>query len=298
MPITITPLPPLNKFGPGLLTTFQSSLIGPLAVGTKWNIVLSTGPEGTFAETIYQFQRDAFQVPFVQWVPRTSDLVHEQIGPQRPAPGTTVYMVAQLLSPSNAVLDSGTLSEQFDATTGLSEQTATLVGALPTSGFTSTDRTTIENGLTTITDGITSTIQTAAGAVQATLGQIFSRQGLDRLTLSELTSGPTSDPVRANIDGPWYGVIVRMTTIAPNLEPMTPDQDWYLADLAVLRVRRGIDLEFRRGIHTSSWMELSPWKYGNLILDIAELGIVPPECEVLVDFKVGCAGQVFLMAWP
>lgn len=298
MPITITPLPPLNKFGPGLLTTFQSSLIGPLAVGTKWNIILSTGPEGTFAETIFQFQRDAFQVPFVQWIPRTSDLIHEAVGPQYVGPGTTVYMVAQLLSPTNVVLDSGTLSEQFDPTSGLATQTATLVGALPTSGFTSTDRTTIENGLTAIQSGITSTIHTAAGAVQKTLGELFSRQTLDRLTLAEITTGPTSAPVRANVDGAWFGVIVRMTTIAANLQPMTPDQDWYLADLAVLRVRRGVDLEFRRGIHTSSWLELSPWKYANLIVDVAALGFAPPEVEVLVDFKEGCAGQVYLMAFP
>jgi hypothetical protein len=298
VPITITPLQPFDKIGPGLGIVFQSSFIGPLAVGSHWNITLGTVAEPTVFQTITAIQRDANQVNFVTWIPWADVPWRTTLEQAWVADGTTVFLNAELRSPTNVVIDSGSISKQFDSKSGLAEILFQMQEAAPTSTFTATDRNNMNNGFTNVLNGITATLHTAAGPVTAKLGALFSRHTLDALTLAEITSGPTGAPVRATVETFWYGVIVRITTIPDALQPQTPDGDWFLPDLAVLRVRRGVDLEYRHGIHTSSWMALSPWKYGLDVLNLLELGAVPPETEILVDFKPGVEGRVYLMAWP
>jgi hypothetical protein len=97
----------------------------------------------------------------------------------------------------------------------------------------------------------------------------------------------------------WFtAVIVRVTTIAEDLTPKTPDAEWYFPDLAVLRVYRGGDLEFRRGIHTPTFLSEKPWQWGWSFLNQIPILGTPPDTTVAVDWRAGCCGQVFLMSLP
>jgi len=298
VPVTITaPISPGNV-GPGFSLDATSDFIGPLTNPSFWLVEITDSSDET--DVLVSWYYPATTTHIVKTIGFGSDNTF-QWNPAFGAhnQGDTVRLSIQLLNNLGETVDSGSQTYPLDSITGMPYVQEILALQTPTEGtFTSTDRAAMTAGFTDIINGLTTTITTAAGEVQATLGALFSRSTLDALTLEELTSGPTGDPVRVTIDSFWYGVIVRLTTIASNLEPMTPDGDWYLPDLAVLRVRRGVDLEYRHGIHTSSWMAPSPWRYGLEVLNLLELGAVPPETEVMVDFRPGCEGQVFLMAWP
>jgi hypothetical protein len=168
-------------------------------------------------------------------------------------------------------------------------------------GFTDQDRIllqTTESRSTLLGELGTLVVQTASGPVTTTLSELFSRKALDTLTLEELTSGPTTDPVRASIGLWFYGVIVRVTEIPEDMVPKTPDEQWYFPDLAVLRIFRGVDLEFRRGIHTPTFMQENPWQWGWGFLNENPILGVPPETTVAVDWRAGVSGQVFLQRLP
>jgi len=213
--------------------------------------------------------------------------------------GQTAHATVSLIE-AGVVTMEATLDGVWDSTSGLPMQ----IEASRTStsgGFTAQDRTTLQ-GIDTKTQVLGQpsdlVIQSASGPLETTIGQIFSRQTLDLLTLSEVTSGETFDPVRADF-ALWYtGVIVRVTTISPELVPRTPDDQWYFPDLAVLRIFRGEDLLFRRGIHTPTFMQEQPWQWGWQILNQIPVLGVPPESSLAVDWRPGCGGRVFLQVLP
>jgi hypothetical protein len=104
--------------------------------------------------------------------------------------------------------------------------------------------------------------------------------------------------VRAKFSFWFYGVVVRVTTIDPELTPKTPDGQWFFPDLAVLRVFRGADLQYRRGIHTPTFLTDQAWDRGWNIRNQLDLFGVPPDNELAVDWRPGCCGRVFFLKWP
>lgn len=294
MPITVSPVPVSNIVGPGLSITLQSSVIGPMPTGSFWRFAITTDTEEI--NSGWQFAvtwTNMLQVvkPWQQGAGVTD------YGAKQPRNGDTVHVIAQLVDGSSfGVTDSGSASATFDATAGLGMQIFQKPGT--NAGFTSDDRSTMTNGLTDILNGVTAQIETATGIVQHTLGEIFSRQTLDRLTLEEITSGETFDPVSTTADFWYFGVIVRVTTIPDAYAPRLIDSDWRYPDLAVLRVFRGADLEFRKGIHTSTWLQPAPWGYNLQLVNILAFDTPPPETTVQVDWALGCGGRVFFMTWP
>lgn len=296
MPITIQ-LPNNGSglsFGPGLTISYSTDLIGPIPTDENWVITVSLNPDGG-AQTFQFTQPTNGQKigSFQPWV-TLNPVVNTNF---TPTAGQTVHVQAELRKPSNVVDDSGTVTALWDTTVGL----PTLIQHTAQGGFTVTDRNQLQEVHTaTQVLGVPGdlTINTPSGLVTTTLARLFSRTTLDQLTLQEVTNGPTCEPVRATFSIWYYGVVVRVTTIAPELEPKTPDNDWYYNDLAVLRMFRGGDLRLRRGIHTPTFQTDPPWEWGWNIRNLIEFLGGPPAETLAVDWRTGCCGQVFLVKLP
>lgn len=298
MPITFVPNPNGAILGPGIQVSWSSDFIGPLPEGSQWEVDLrgDGGAEAVWINAILGTQSPfgGHYTPWAQalnfgWATTTNlaNTIRD---------GSQASFSVTLRTPTGAV-DSGTLQGTWDARSGIAQDLEGTGGGQ--GGFTASDR-----QLITATDQRTKLlgelgdliVQTASGPVQMTLAQLFSRSTLDRLTLQELTSGETCDPVRVDISFSWFhAIVVRVTTIAEDLRPKTPDGEWYFPDLAVLRIFRGQDLEYRRGIHTPTFIQERPWQWGWQFLNVVPILGAPPETIVAVDWRQGCCGQVFGM---
>jgi hypothetical protein len=298
MPVTITPAPTLDKLGPGLFVHAHSDFGGTIGSNWRWVFTYSTDDTPAIGNQVSSISVPSFglaDVDYVLYLETTGIRVKDTDVDS----GTTVYLTVDLVNGVAAVQDTGQINRAWDSTSGLGFLMQQVYASRATSTFTPTDRTNMANGFTNTIDALTTTLTTAAGDVTQTVGELFSKKTLDALTLAEITSGPTGSQVHSLVTFGWYGVIVRITTIPSNLQPITPDADWYIPDLAVLRVFRGSDLEYRRGIHSSTWMAPSPWKTGLEAFNLLSIfGSDVPDTNIYVDFRSGVEGQVFLMAWP
>lgn len=301
MPITITPSPQGNIVGPFVNVGWSSDFIGPLPEGSLISLTISTDAEGSNV---------------VGFVSKPTNLNHGTINLyQSPRESTTtesgtygyteggsVYVLAQLSEPGS-VLDSGSTTATWSNTVGLAGELRIIQQDVQSAstGLTTTQATQLSN-IDTRTQNVlgdtTPTITDTAGAHPYTLAELFSGKALDTLTLTELSPGPTSDPVTSDISGWYFGVIVRIATIPDHLQPLTPASDWYPPDLAVLRVFRGTDMEERFGIHTPSLFHPFHGLYGGVVLNETLLFGVPPLTSIEVDWAPGVSGQVFLMLFP
>lgn len=298
MPISIQqPVPPV--LGPGLVLNVHTDSAGPIPGDWSWHIrILRQGEEQDSIFLSGPIRTDIQQNAFVvigQDTPGWTQTVRTTVGL---ADNTPVNVVVDLVDTLGTVHDTGSSQAYtWDSTTNL----WSLINQAASGGFKETDRQQLADVHTATqvlglpTDLV---LQTASGLVQTTLAAIFSRKTLDQLTLAELTAGETCEPVRASIAGWFFGVIVRVTQIDPNLTPKTPDAQWYFPDLAVLRVFRGADLEYRRGIHTPTFMQEQPWQWGWSFLNETQILGVPPDITVAVDWRPGCCGQVFVQYLP
>lgn len=120
----------------------------------------------------------------------------------------------------------------------------------------------------------------------------------DALTLTELTSGPTGNPLVVQLNSVTFGVIVRLTTIPAGLVPQTPDNQYWVKTLAVVRVFRGNDLWIRAPIHTPT--KIVPFEKEGLVVWVANATLTQwlLNIRVLVDFLPGVTGQVYQMHFP
>jgi len=294
MPITVTVPQPLDHIGPGINISFTSDFIGPLEAGSKWRIKFDTDPEFVTPTVITTQPASTVSDSYELFGVHSSSVLESRVGGREIANGATAHVQVELLSPANAVLDSGVETKQWDTVSLLPQFVREYFQLTTGKGLSSAQA----SQLTEIQNSVHAQITTATGDITLQLGQLFSRQTLDRLTLLEITDGETFDPVSADVASYFFGVIVRVTTIPDAYAPRLIDNDWRYPDLAVLRVFRGADLEYRRGIHTSSWLASSPWGYNLQILNLAFFDTPPPETTVRVDWALGCGGRVFLMAWP
>jgi hypothetical protein len=285
---------PTPWVGPGCLVGWNSDFIGPLQTGSHIDLQLATDPEftGTFIQVVMPVEVPSTSIRVLVDGQTTVPRVQTQ-----PAVGTPVHIGFQLFDGTQTnPIDTEVTQAPWDPVAGAYQVPVSGQG-----GFTESDRLQLqatEKRTQVLGEPEQLVIQQPSGPVLTTLGQIFSRQTLDALTLDELTSGPTFDPVRVQFAGWYYGVIVRVTTIAEDLVPKTPDSQWYFPDLAVLRIFRGADLEYRRGIHTPTFMQEQPWQWGSNILNTFDVLGVPPDLTIAVDWRPGCAGQVFLQRLP
>lgn len=296
MPITITlPQASGSWIGPGATVLVQSDFTGPLPADTQWDYHVHLGSDATpvWEEFVFRNQNPDSNVIMVKDARKSSGRTQDQPVDEQP-----VRLVVELRT-SSGVLDQGSVDTTWSTTRGLGQQSFLQPQVQAAEGFTAQDRVLLqatESRSQLLGELGDLVIQTASGPVNTTLGAIFSRKTLDQLTLQELTSGETCDPVRVTVSGTWFhAIIVRTTTIAPDLVAKTPDHEWYFPDLAVLRVFRGADLEFRRGIHTPTFIQEKPWQWGWAFLNVVPILGPPPDTTIAVDWREGCCGQVFGM---
>lgn len=300
MPITVVSQPG-TTIGPGVGINLHTDTIGPIGAGWIWRlvvvrptdeqtIVVMTSPVWSIDQHEIQFQVDGNPLGLGQTTSygryvsaNTND---------------NVNLTAQLVdADGTTVHDSGAFGTyRWDSSTSASRLLVSSSGGLtPEQAGQLADT---ERRSRTLGEPVDFVIQTASGLVQATLGQLLSRSTLDRLTLFEVTRGPTCEPVRAAVSIWSTGVIVRVTTIAEGMTPKTPDGEWYFPDLAVLRIFRGADLQYRRGIHTPTFMVEQPWQWSWQFLNALQVLGAPPDLTIAVDWREGCCGQVFLLSLP
>jgi hypothetical protein len=125
------------------------------------------------------------------------------------------------------------------------------------------------------------------------------RNTLDALTLIPLSPpGGGPGPFNAQLTQATAGTLVRMTRVAAELVPNTPDGDYWLPSLAVIRLFRGDDLWKRMPVHTSS--KLYYWYDENVIAQAVDAVLTQwlEQISVQVTFRDGCEGEVFLLRFP
>ena len=295
MPIVWTPPAPWAAIGPGSSIQWTTT-IGPLPPNQWWRFNLYSDADMTQPYfTIVRNATTQFAGCTIGAPRETQDLSWVWNSLTQIQDGATVYLKVELqdnFSPFN-INDSGTTTLQWSNSANLPEWLQLWMPQDNSSQLNS-----IETATTNILSGITATITQAAGSVTRTLGQLFSGHSLDDLNRDELTSGPTCAPFRTTIDVPIYGIIVEITTIAPELAPTTPDNEWYREDLAVIRMYRESDLFLRAGVHTSSIRIDQPIQFLQPLLDPLSLIGVYPTFTVDVDWRTGCCGRVYAILSP
>lgn len=273
MPITITLPTPGNVIAPFGGFQAQSDFIGPLPSGTVWRVLVAPDLEPTHGTATLEMQLPATSVSLgAQFQPIGQDARNVWRSLEIVADGTTAHVLVELVQPGEVVIDSGTASGPWQSTAALQLQPTTNSSG----GFTDADRTV---------------------AAQTNFSS-FTEKTYDSLTLTELTSGPSGGPVNAVLDNPTFGVIVRLANVPAELQPQTPDGDYWVTTLAVVRIFRGADLMMRVPIHTSS-------KIVNLYTDFILAAVTQAlatqwilNLSVQVTFHTGVTGQVFLQRFP
>jgi hypothetical protein len=295
MPITITLPPPHQNIGLGVPVQLATSIATPGPTPLTWQF-------GVYTDT--DFTQTAFFQSVTNQSASTSFILAQGERPwffgytAVPAVTDTVHIRARLFADDGTLLDTGTLNAPWtkDAEAQLLTVQPTAEATLnPTQSQQLTDS---ERRTRVLGEPNALVVETPSGPATLTLADLFSRNTLDRLTLDEVTNGPTCAAVRANFSFFYYGVIVRVTTIDPELEPRTPDAQWYFPDLAVLRIFRGADLQYRRGIHTPTFLTEQAWEFQWNIRNVLDVLGVPPDNTLAVDWRPGCCGQVFFLKWP
>ena len=298
MPITVTgPNPPGIGQGPGAAFFVSSDRIVDPTDTVEWEVVgRNPSPNGQ----IFWIGHYPYQIPTTKVIlmDRPSDNISSQVW----YPSDDVSVATDFILVVNGVAAEQTaFVALWNNTTWIGQQIAERQQAAGSAGFTDSDRqllTQTEVRSQVLGEPTDLIVQHASGPQQLTIGQLFSRTALDTLTLVEATQGPTTEPVRVQFGLWYYGVIVRVTQIADDLVPRTPDDQWYFPDLAVLRIIRGVDLESRHGIHTPTAIFAHPWETGNFFRNTLDALGVPPDRTLAVDWRAGCGGQVFFQRFP
>jgi hypothetical protein len=296
MPVTITPNSPAGIVGPGIQVVVQSDFVGPLPSTAFWQILFypHSGEQLVYSMTIQLNENPTWGTPFVA---ETSRILYDYRGPV--ADGASVDVQAKLFQDNFTQLDDGQITTTWSATAGL----ATVVtNNTSGGGLTSEQATQLSETDTNVSAILAQTqisVTTAEGTSLVNLRDFLAKHTLDALTLLEITSGCTGDPVTADIGPTWYfGIIVRICTLPDWLTPTTPDANWYFPDLAVLTIFRGADNEKRIPIHTTSHLESPLPGFGSTVISDFLLNLVPPQTSFEVDWMAGVTGQVYVMKLP
>jgi hypothetical protein len=267
----------------------QSSFIGPIPTGSHWLVQLFADADQlnpvssaliTFQSNPQRIQWNFGQVPLS--VANFSVLV-----------GQTVFVKVSLENPSFVVLDSTTTSFPWAQS---SADYIALIQQIPAagSGLTATQATQLAEAHSATQVVVT----TPTGETTVPLSDLLSLPTLDSLTLTEVTTGPTPDFASVELPNSAVGVIVRITTIGGGYAATSPDDGYFVPELAVARFFRGSDLVERIGIHTVSrfiYPIPGAWAYWTTTLFGGDL---PPDMSVQVNFAAGNLGELFYTKLP
>lgn len=283
----------------------SSSFIGPIATGSHFALLLHEPTTSEINLVSHFVTTDSPVLAGVHFgIPiqgENTSLIARSFAPPTITDGTTIRLEAQLQDPSSTVLDSGTLDMPWSNTAGLSEILQFVYtrqgGGLTTAQ--ASQLTTIDTNTSTLIGQTQVPVTDATGTTtQMSIGAFLGTKSLSDLTVTEITSGPTGSTVTRNLTAFVFGIIIRIANVPSNLTPITPDDDWYVPDLAVVRIRHGTDLFLRRAIHSSS--AIIQWDRGiyQIAFQAVEVAVWPTSMTLEVNWRTGVTGQVFLMLSP
>lgn len=274
MPITVTPPAPGLVVGPGVHVGWASDFIGPLPTGSHvdLNVYGPTPGEQLVWSTRHTTTTINGFLPIMLHEQSVSTLLTVNVLKD----GQTALVQVVLYDPSDNVIDTGQANLPWSSTAALGQQA--YLQPTDTGG-----------GLTT----------EQSQQLQQTHDSTWPQFLVDNLTLAPLTSGPTGNPVAANLTSPVFGVIVRLANVPADLQAQTPDGDYWVPTLAVVRIYRGSDMWLRVPIHTSSklinlWVEGIALGLADAVLNAGWLLNLTLQCW----FREGVTGEVFLMRVP
>lgn len=274
MPITITLPKPDAVIAPWSFISLASTFIGPLPVGSGYNVYFYTGTEPQPGQNVGLTTRINTQttgVGFQVGLPSTGVTVNNDTSIAW-RPSTPIKVTAILQDNVGSTLDSGTVPGEWQ----------------PTSQILAEPKSTTGGGLT----------QDQALELSETHAATFPEISLDALLLTQLTSGPTGQPVNANLPAWIWGVIVRIANVPADLVVNTPDGDYWTATLCVVRIFRGQDLWLRVPVHTSSKMIALTGEGIASFVTTVLTGQWILDMTLQVTWRPGVTGQVFLMRTP
>jgi hypothetical protein len=291
MPITITPLGPTGAVGWGVSVNLTTDFIGPLPLGTNW--LLTTAID---AEQTQQVSSNRLVDNINPTVMRIGAQAQEPIlGTFSARNGQTIHVQALLEDGAHNVLDSGTTTATWDTTSSEAQFTAQLVQQGVTGGFTTDDRTTIQQTL----EGLTVPLTAVGQALTTTVGQLLAPFRIDFSPSISLSGGVTCEPLRLNLSGAaFYGIKVHVVTIPDDWRFGTPDGDWGFHDLAVLSCWINEDQLVRCGIHTPSFVLTPLPGTATPFVSSAIAELQPPGYSVHVDWAPGVCGEVLGINLP
>lgn len=314
MPITITLPPPGTSVGPGYVIQLSSDFVGPLPLGTQFEVRISTHPEGT-PNVIWQFIPT--QQPTVAIFVADRFTTSAQNGAESVPAGSSVHVIAELKTNDQTVIDSGRVDATYDPTTmmwqHINQNTGTGSGGLTAEQaaqlqrtdtntqeidvnwqtYTSVTLPSLQLVLDGITQGITATLQDGANAVQHTIGDLLSWVDMHVFPEQDLSGGTICEPFRydASLQN-LQSLSVFIDVYPPEFRLVTPDAGWSFRDFAVLTFLRGNSIIERHGIHTLSYtvsrlpQSIGPWPL-NIRFDVQ-----PTDYHIHVDWAPGVCGHI------
>jgi len=272
MPITITLPDPHQLVGLGLGIQLKSDFIGPLGANATWHLQINAEPPAEAEFWSQFFPAKSTELQTLVGTDRTTTL------PLLTAPkdADPVVVTSALFDTTGAQVDSGTAPATWSSTAGLGNQALALTTTTVDNGFTTSDR--------------------------ESLAQIQGWVVLDRfitqMSLESLGVSPPGGQIGSELPTAVYGVLVRFTQLDPTLVPATPDDDYFVKTLGVVRVFKGSDIVVRVPLHRSS--QIIPFFGNGLSLQVASLWFSEWAAGLTleVDLLAGCAAEVFLMHSP
>jgi len=274
LPITIAPPVGNPVIGPFVAISLDSEPPQVVPPGSTWELFVNTTVEVGPGQTIWTATAPATgqqltHILFSQKGPATSARNTSVV----PKQGDTMRITAELRNGAT-VLDTGQVDVPWDTQGNQWE---------------------IPYETSTQSSGLT---PTQASQLEEVHGQTFLSRTIDQLTLHEITNGPTGAPVGFNFEGWAWGVIVRLTAVPGDAEPQTPDGDYWVRTLAVVRIYRGVDLWLRVPIHTSS--KIIPFAEENVLVGVSALTPTQWALQLSLQawFGPGVEGQIFWMNFP
>lgn len=270
MPITIIE-PGRGVLTPGLQITGFTDFVGPLLLDDQWWISLVD--QATEEVQIQQrFPTNGIKDLAVTWLDPSVPQI--EANSPRYMDGGAGRLLVELRHANGALLESASVAVKYDTTTGIPEllQLQALkpqpLPELQVEQIAETNKASAVDELT------------------------------DSLTLTELTSGPTGQPLNVHLTSVTFGVIVRLVNIPDELVPQTPDNQYWSKTLATVRVFRGNDLWIRAPIHTPT--RIVSFEKEGITIWVANATLTQwlLNIRVLVDFLPGVTGQVFQMHFP
>ena len=291
MTITITPAAPHSLVGPGIPLLLQSTATIPTGVPLQWSVNWfppGGGPVAAFHVDSFAFTGSTQIV--VPWTTHISPVINS-VGTAVTDDSIPLTSTLNRLD-TGAAIDTGSTTQVVDFATGIPNQIA--LQTFPTGGLTTAQATQLQQ----THDATQIVVTRPTGQTTVPLGQLFSMPTLDALTLTQVTTGPTPDFASVSLPNNAVGVIIRITSIGPGYAATSPDDSYFIPELAVARFFRGTDLVARIGIHTVSrfiypipgaWAEWTTTLFG---------GDLPPDMSVQVNFAAGNLGELFFTALP